>query len=424
MNNLHRVTNIFIGDGTAFPANDAAMSALSAGKIGIYGQDLLALNPSGADTVITQPNIYIVESKTDTSGVAYLKRSVKINWENVISYNAAPYAPAQREVWAIGHNRKTAVGTIEVNNSTEYRFSILFKNDKFLYSNKPENFSVSFTSATAATQLSIATQIAAAINNGAFRSLVTAIVVADGTGVYGLTGATDYGVEITGRDINQFTTTSYFPNIVKFSVHVDDAGGFESTTTCTQINACTAGSGTFNQVRAMENLAYGSEGVTNRRLWPIPELDYSSTSTMKLSAATGITAAGTTGEDTVTFGSDISAVIRVGEKVEIDAVNYEVKYAVSTTVLVLTSVLTTTFGASDVAKVRVSYDLVTLEFNDTINGAIGVIGSANKTVILAVPALDTGDAYTGISLGGQDILDILNGWIATGAGDKFADITI
>lgn len=423
MNNLHRVQNIFIGNGDALPANDAASTVPTLGQIGIYGTDWKALNPSGADTMITQPSIYLVESKQTADGVAYLKKSMKIDGKSVISYKATSYKPAQREVWAIGHNRKTAVGTITVAASTDYKYSIRFKNDKFNFSARPETLSVSFTSAAGATQLNIATQIAAGINSSSFTSEVVAVVVGDGTGIYGLTGATDYGVEITAKDVAQFVTTTYTPNLVYFSVHVDDSTGFGTGTTCTQIQGFTYGSGTYAQVYNLENKDFGYEGVTNRRQWPIPALDYSSTSTLVLSAAIGVNVSATISEDTVTFASDVSAIIRPGEKVEINSVNYEIKYFISTTVAVLTSTVTGTFGAGDVCKVRLKYDTVVIEFNDTVSGPTGTLSVANKSVIIAVPAIDTGDAYNGLSAGGQDVVDILNGWLATAPG-VFATISI
>lgn len=421
--NLNRVQNIFVSDGTALPVNNAAITAMTAGQVGIFGADMTALNPAGGDTITTQPSIYLYEKKTTTSGTSYYKKSMRIDGANVISYQAESYTPAKREVWTIGHNRDTGVGTIAVSNSTNYNFSIRFKNDKWLYSCKPEMLNVNFTSAAAATQLTIATQITNAINNSSFGDIVEAITIGDGTGVYGLTAATDYGVEITAKDVNQFSSTTYTPNHVYFSVHVNDASGFSTTTTCTQIQAFTYGVGTFAQVRNLESINYQYEGVLNRRQWPIPELDYSSSSSYVLSAAIGVNVAGTTGEDTVTFSSTVAAILRAGEKVQIDSVNYEIKYFVSTTVAVLTSPLLSTFVASDVCKVRVQYDLINIDFNDAINGPTGVIAVSNKSVMIAVPALDAGDAYSGISAAGQDFLDILNAWMIT-TPRAFANVSI
>lgn len=430
MNNLHRVQNVFISDGSALPANNAAVTALTAGDLGIFGSDWTALNPAGGDTITTQPSIFITELKTDADGVNYLKKSMKINGTSVVGFKGKSYAPAVREVWAIGYNRKTAAGSIEVNNSTNYKFSIVFKNDKNNYSERQETLSVSFTSASAATQSSIATQIANGINNSSFSDNVVAIVTGDGTGVYGVTGATNFGVEITAKDVAQFAGTNYLVNLVTFTVHVDDSTGFEDTTTCTQIQAFNPGNGTYAQVYNLENKDLGYSGLANRTKWPIPVTDLSASSTLVNSAVIGINTTGTSGQDQVTFAGSIAAIINPGEKVEIDGVNYEVKYIKgdgtgigAANAVVLTSTLTSSPAATDVTKIRVKYDTVVIEFNDVVNGATGVSSVANKSVVIASPALDSGDAYNGVSGSSQDLMDILNAWMATTPG-AFANISI
>lgn len=419
-NNTNRVQQIFISDGTALPIDNAATSAVTAGKIGIYGQDMLALNPGGGDTITTQPYIYIMESKTDSNGVGYLKRTGRIDGANVISYTAKKYKPEKRSVYAIGHNRLTGVGTIEVNNDTDYKFAVRFKNDKQLYSERPEVLSVLFTSAAVATQLSIATQITSAINNSAYRGQIKAVTVGDGTGVYGLTGATDYGVEIWGLDVPLNLSTTYTHNQVYFSVSVLDASGFGTTSTCTEIQAMDPGNGTYAQVYQMENFDLGTEGVLNRRQWPIPSFDYSSTSTMISSALIGINTTGTSGEDTVTFATTIAAILSPGDKVEIDGVNYEIKFIKGTgtgvtaaNAVVLTTPLLTSPGTANLTKLRVKYDLINIEYNDAINTPTGVVAIANKSVVIAVPAIDNGGAYNSKSAAEQNLINILDAWMAT-----------
>jgi hypothetical protein len=414
-NNLHKVQNIFISDGAALPADDAAITALTAGQIGIYGTDMKALNPAGGDTMSTQPAIYIVESKTDSNGINYVKRSTKIDGASVIKYEGKSYEAAKREVWAIGYNRATAAGSIEVNNDTEYQFSIVFKNYKWLYSERQETLRVNFTSALAATQLSIATQVANAINNSAYKTQIKAVVVTDGAG--------NYGVEIWALDVPQNLNTTYTLNQVYFQVAVNDATGFGTSTTCAQIQAFDSGNGTYNQVYNMENYDFQYEGVLNRIAWPIPVLDYSASSAMISSAAVVETVNITTGSDSVTFSNaTIATKLKAGDKVSLDGVVYEIKYFVSTTVAILTTNATST-NAAGAVLLRVKYDLVTIEYNDAINTPTGVVAVANKSVVIAVPALDAGDAYNGVSAAGQDVMDILNAWMAS-TPRAFANISI
>lgn len=411
-NNTNRVQQIFISDGTALPIDNADTTSVTAGKIGIYGQDMLALNPAGGDTITTQPYIYIMESKTDSNGIGYLKRTGRIDGANVISYTAKKYAAEKREVYAIGHNRLTGVGTIEVNNDTDYKFAVRFKNDKQLYSERPEVLSVLFTSSATATQLSIATQITSAINNSAYRGQIKAVTVGDGTGVYGLTGATDYGVEIWGLDVPLNLSTTYTHNQVYFSVSVLDASGFGTSTTCTEIQAMDPGNGTYAQVYQMENFDLATEGILNRRQWPIPSFDYSASSTY-LSGTTGLTATIVLNSDLVVFSGAVAGILSAGDKVTIDSVNYEIKYLTSATDAVLTTPITTASGAGKTSLVRVKYDLINIEYNDAINTPTGVVAVANKSVVIAVPAINNGGAYSSKSAAEQDVIDILDAWMAT-----------
>jgi hypothetical protein len=422
-NNTNRVQSIFIADGTALPANNADTTGVTSGKIGIYGQDMLALDPAGNDTITTQPYIYLMEGKTDAvSGVGYLKRSDRISGANVTGYTAKKYAAPKRETWAIGYNRLTAAGSIEVNASTDYKFSIRFKNDKHLYSERPELYNILLTSSATATQLSIATQAANAINNGNYKSEIKAAVVGDGSGAYGLTAASNYGVEIWALDINQNLDTTYTRNRVYFSVQVDDSTGFGTTTTCTQIQAFTLGVGTYNEVYTIENYDLMSEGVINRRQWPIPVQTYSANSTYITSSAIVPTSNGTTGEDKVTFSATVAAMLAAGDKVSIDGVLYEIKYFISTTVAILTTPLLST-NATGVVLVRVKYDLINIEYNDAINTPTGVVAVANKSIVIAVPAITSGGAYTTQSQSGTDVKAILDAWMAS-TPRAFAAITI
>lgn len=423
MNNLNRVQNIFISDGTALPTNNAASTAVVSGQIGIFGADWTALDPAGTDTITTQPSIFIVEGKTDSSGNAYLKKSSRINGASVIKYEAASYAPSRLEVWSIGYSRSGATGSIEVNNDTEYQFTIRFKNDKWLYSERPEVLNIRFTSSTSTSQSALATQITNAINNSAYSRQIIAVKVGDGTGVYGLTGASNYGVEITAKEVDQFAATTYSLNQVYFSVHVNDATGFGTTSTCTQIQSFAYGSGTYNQVYSIENKDLGYEGVTNRRQWPIPVLDYSSSSSLFLSSAIAETVTGTSGEDKVTFSATVASKLSAGDKVELGGTNYTIKYFISSTVAILTSVLTGNLAASAV-KVRDKYDLVTIEFNDIINtpGA-QTVAVANKSVVIAFPSINAGGAYNSLSSAGTNVKAILDTWMAS-TPLAFANISI
>lgn len=432
--NTRNVNELFISDGSALPADTTNIAAITS-QLSFVSNDMTATT-GGSITITTDPIIYAVNRYSTYAGqTGYLKRSFPIKGVNITNWQGESYAPAKREVWAIGHNRATNAGTIEVNNSTLYNFTIRFKWDKQFYSERPEVLDVAFTSAAAATQLSIATQITNAINNSAFGSqpsgikVVKAVTVGDGTGVYGLTGATDYGVEIWALDVNQFTNTTYKPLRVYFSVHVNDATGFESTTTCTQIQANSYGSGTLEQVYALENYNYQFEGVLNRTKWPIPALTYlTATSLQQSGTLAAFTASGTIAEDTITFSAAASTQLPAGSTIVLDSastnVTYVIKYYISSTVAVLDTVLSATVAAVTVAG-KAGYDLFNISFDDVTTTAGANIGQfSKKEITIASPAISAGaTAMTTASTSTTAIQTLWNAYMTTTPG-AFANVSL
>lgn len=405
---IHKVTNTFVGNGSAL---ETSADTLTAGKLGLFTTANTVLAAAYAASSATQ-KIQVSETFADGS----FKKSMLIDGASVIGARGKRYTPATREVWAIGYDRKLAAGSIEVNNASDYTASIRFKNDKSLYSERPEMLRINFTSSATATQLNIATQIAAAINNSGFKTLVKAVVVGNGTGIYGLTAATAWGVEITALDINQFRSSTYKENRVYFSVQVEDATGFGSSTTCTQISANNPGEGTYNYIYNKENFDYQYEGLSNRRLWPAQQVSFNVANTGYLTAAIVPTVTGVVGEDTVTFSATVAAIIRPGELVELNGNMYEVKYFISATVAVLTTVVPA-IAALSAVKLKYFYNILVLEFNDnSFTSGADLISVARKSVYIATPAINAGDAYTAISAGsteGISLLSKLNTWLAT-----------
>jgi len=420
---IHKVTNVFVGDGSALEAD---VNTLTPGKLGLFGQNqsilASAYSAGGASESITV-------SKTFADGT--FKKSMSINGRSVQSARAERYKPAAREVWAVGHNRVGSVnaGTIEVNNATEYTMTIRFKNDKSFYSERPETLRIQFTSSATATQLSIATQIAAAINNGGFKSLITAVVIGDGTGVLGLTSATDYGVEIYANDINQFASSTFKENRVYFSCHIDDSTGFGTTTTCTQIQANSYGEGTYNYIYNKENYEYQYEGLSNRRLWPTQTVEFGVSSTGYLSgnvaaaatSPTGNVSAVAVGDDTLTFATATTG-FRAGEIITVNGVQYEILYIISSTVVRIKGLATAVYAGGAAVKVKYFYNLIVITFADTTfaSGA-DAMALATKSIYIATPAIDAGAAdpfdTTGdsadTSTEGISLLSKLNTWLAS-----------
>ncbi len=420
--NTHKVTQIFVGNGTsALPANNTVYTAGAIGALGLFGSDMQALDPAGNDTISTAggATIYLF-SKLANGDV---KRSMGIRGVNVTGYRGQSYTAPTRKVHAIGYNRALSAGSIVVNNATEYKFSIRFTNDKQLFSVRPEVLSVSFTSAVTASQSNIADQIVSAINSSAYGSStkrqIIAVKVGDGTGVYGLTGAANFGVEIWGLDITQ-SATQYLFNQVNFQVFVDDNNGFGSTASA-QIQGADPGVGNYIQIYNEENKDLQYEGVINRRQWPIPVQSYLSSSSYIFSGAIVPTATTVQGDDKVTFSATVDTAttnILAGDKITLAGVQYEVKYTVGAPGAVTVAYLTVPYvaaGASGVAVTKgFQYDVYNIEFTDlqTYPGvASGVF--ANKVVIIATPAINAGGATNSLSTEGTQIKAILNAWMAS-----------
>lgn len=420
--NTVKVTQIFVGNGTSsLPANNTVYSAAAIGSLGILGSDMQALDPAGNDTISTAggQTIYVFSKQSDGS----IKRSMGIRGVNVTGYRGQSYLAPTRKVHAIGYNRATSSGSIVVNNSTEYKFSIRFTNDKQLFSVRPEVLSVSFISSASASQSNIADQIVSAINGSAYGSStkkqIIAVKVGDGTGVYGLTGAANFGVEIWSLDVAQ-SATQYLFNQVNFQVFVDDNNGFGSTASA-QIQGADPGVGNYIQIYNEENKDLQYEGVINRRQWPIPVQSYLASGSYIFSGAITPTASATNGDDKITFSATVDTAttnILAGDKITLAGVQYEVKYTVGAAGSVTTAYLTVPYAGSTASGIAITkgfqYDVYNIEFTDLVTYpgvASGVF--ASKVIMIATPAINAGGATNSLSTEGTQIKAILNAWMAS-----------
>jgi len=437
---MHKVTNLFVGNGSALPANNAAPTPANVTRLGIFGSDMQALNPAGGDTISTAGGDALTFFQKISS--TELKKSMVLKGGSVTAAKARHYVPARRQVSYIGYQRGSIVdgntvaasGSIEVNNSTEYNFSVRFKWDKTFYSERPEVLNATFTSSAAATQSNIADQIVTAINGSAFGNTpsgikcIKAVKVGDGTGVYGLTAATNFGVEIWGLDVNQFTSSTYKPTYVKFSVHVNDASGFGTSTTAGEMQSQSEGVGTYAQVSNMENYLAQFDGISNRKLWPPQTVSLTSSSTPVTSGNVAAAATTPTGNITVVINEDVATVatattgLRPGELININSVAYEIKYILSATKFVVTEVFSASYGPAANLAVKYFYNIINVEFADkSFTAGPDVTSEARKSILIATPSIDasaadpfdrTGDAAD-TSAEAIDLTDILNAWLAT-----------
>lgn len=428
MANSKRVTNIQIGNGTsALPTAGASVTptTITNGVIGVLNETMVAM--TAGQTISDTSKIYLVQGTPDSTN--YMKFSFPINGAYVQSYKGESYSPATRDVWAVGYNRKTAAGAISVTNNADYTIYINVKSQKDLYGERPYRRDYSYTSASTDTGLEIANAFKTQINSdntgGALDA--TAITVGNGTGVYGLTGATAWGIEITSTIItNQYFNTQYQELRSYFTIEVNDAFILGTPTTVTNISHMSYGQGTYNTVYTQELFDFGYEGVTNRRLWPIPVLN---SSVQDLATATTITqtATITTLEDKVTFSADVTTtnILVVGDFITINSIAFEIKYFISSTVAIVTAVNSSATQTTQAVVRKLWYATITIEVNGDPNLSDGVnmTSSAKQTLIIALPQ---GIASSASNIRSTQLLAveaILNPWMAS-LPRAFANISI
>lgn len=408
----HRVQNLIVSTDTALVAGALDINPTNVGtqgKLAISGMENVTLT---AGNTISDSDTLILWNYITAN--ASLRRTMTIPGRKVTSYRAEAYQPAKRKVVAIGYNRKTLAGSIPVAASTDYTFTVHVASDKQTYSERNLNFTLNFLSSASATQSTIATQVVNAINgptgsNSYLPELLTAVKVGDGTGVYGLTGATNFGVEITGNVLTQ-AVGSYAVETPNFDIECNSLTGWGQGYVATVINAQDDGSGTYTQMSNLENYLLGEEGQMNRTLWPTPtqNLTVSSTSTQSAIVAGTGNVGVTTLEDVITFATT-NASFSPGDLITLNDVNYEIKYLISTTKAVLTRVFAESTDATLEIRKRGFYSQIVIEFsNPNLFDGAGVTGDNKQSVVIAVPAWTTNVAYTTTGVGAASILALLN----------------
>jgi len=437
MNNLIRTSQTFVNNGTDLPAAGSTIASVTSGVLGVFGAN--QTETTAAPTITTEPKLTLYQGNIDGS----VKKGMTITGSSITGYKGERYTPDTRDVWVIGYNRKTATGSIQVTNDADYTYVVSLKHDKELYSERPLDFRINFHSAVSATQLTIATQIyaqaVAAKNKKTFNSDINFIIVGDGNSaaaptttvvqgvtytIYGGSGASNYGVEFTGADIPQFQNTQYRVRRPYFAVFADTSTGFGNTTTVSQINSMDTGIGTYDEVYNLENFDYGFEGVLNRTMWPIPVLEYKTSTAFTTSAAITPTIVVVATADIATFSATVAGIIPVGQRIVIGTSLevVEIKYFISGTVAVLTKPIVTSESGVTV-KLNMQYSVINLSFIDNVETSIGLISRAPKQIRIAFPAIDAAGAWNSISAIGISLKTLFDSYCASSP-NSFAPISI
>ena len=90
---IHKVTEVFIGDGASLTAGGTSISALTT-QINLVGNNMTTVTAAETISTAGRDSIYAVNKNADGT----LKRSFEVKGTNVTVYKGESYAPAQREV--------------------------------------------------------------------------------------------------------------------------------------------------------------------------------------------------------------------------------------------------------------------------------------------------------------------------------------
>lgn len=438
--NFNRTQTVLVNSTATMPTagNTANPTNVTNGQVALIGVDNTVV--AAGMTVSDHETVRFVQG-TSTG----LKWSMAIPGKQITKVSGRSFAPNQRKVVAIGYNRASvsmatsvaagAVASLTLANSTDYEFSVVIKSDKQTFSERLGKRTLSVKSAAAETQLGLAIKIANAINNSPdLNRYLTAIIVGDGgtasgnatTSVNGVTytifegtGASNYGVEVNGKVPTQ-GTGSYLQELVDFDIFLNDSTGFGSGATVTTLNLGKQGVGTYQQVYNAENFSFGVEGTINRTQFPINLPTAASSSTGVDSANITPTVTSTSGRDELVFSAAANGIFSAGDKVTVGGTTYEIKFfRTSTQAIVVTTVSTTAVVSGTVgtnaganATKKLFYDVITLNFgNRTHNTGSATDNDNLQSVMLAIPAIDSGGAYNSIGTVGTAMLAVLNPYL-------------
>jgi len=249
----HENYKILIGKNVARAATSVA--GLADGEVAVVKSDMTLM--AAGETIANSDYCYIVQGTTGAP-----RFSAKIQGLQVEKWDGTSYAPAVQQVAQVGAVAAGA-GSINLVNSTEYVFSIIFTYDKVIGSERQLVRRFYYTSDATATQAEISAAMVAAINADDYAK--TLVVAAQTTGGV----PTDSGFTVTALAQTYAIIDGY--EQVTFKCVMD--GGFSdggSTTYDENLTAAVYGSGTYEHVSDLERAALGYDGVTNLMRFPVP----------------------------------------------------------------------------------------------------------------------------------------------------------
>jgi hypothetical protein len=249
--------NVLIGKDIASTASVQVTDAATAGTYIADGElTVLGANDgvlTASDTVVDSPKIKIVQGRgAATNG---LKWSVDIDGANVLRATALSYRAPAEQVSFVGYDTVATAGNIEVLPYTDYKLTIIYKNDVEVFSEQLLKRAYYYTTGASDTGATVAAAFVALINGDEFYGPLAAVTNA----------GTDYGISLTGQPLD-FVLGDFKYNKMSFDIQLS---GFGTTPTTTPTVA-DKGSGTYEEVAELEWFANGEDGAINRVWHPAP----------------------------------------------------------------------------------------------------------------------------------------------------------
>lgn len=287
------------------------------------GNSLLVSQTYAAnETVSTTPGIRLIQGaiKGNIS-------STYIRGNRVQSYTGAAWAPTKNQVSTVGYDGNTTVntnlpastgaGSIPVANNTEYTLTINFKEEKQFFSYFRR---YTYVTGSSATQLSIGTAVVDLINKdlnvvSTKPGKARATLIGNGTGLNGMTGATNYGIKLVGLSPDVF-----------FSVHLDLGwtGARKVDHVKNTLGVGNMSVNTYEGLDEFERWTKGqSEGVMNR-VWLPPTPDLYINKNGFVSAVTNTTNSTATSADNVVSLITVAGLVE-GQPISINGRFYKIE---------------------------------------------------------------------------------------------------
>lgn len=243
--NTNRVDKILVTSGVE--AADVASA--------VAGDYVVLVDGEAANTPIEDNYTFRVAVKSLDGSVKY---SNSIKGSDIVSAKVEPYAPVVEQVATLTLDQPVA--------GVEYTVTLVDRSDKEILQRRQDKRSYQVIASDGETATTLAAKVALAINSDQDTFVVATVAAAVVT-------ITAKAKVATANSVGQFGIQHYF----EVGSHVANTRGqYESYGTVAYVTAPDFGSGSFGDVRTIEQDSAGYEGFLNRTQFPVIQPNYDS----------------------------------------------------------------------------------------------------------------------------------------------------